>query len=89
MKTLLPYSSPLYLKRMARALNGAPAGFYHDGSRFFRATFSKGCLVISRATEWNVSSGAPTGFEVRKFSDLTDVSFGDGNGSTICASRHS
>lgn len=85
MKTLLAFDSPLYLRRLARELNGRSAGFYHDGERWTRAEFSQGVLRI-----WRVESYGPgdrTNYASKSFGDVSTAVFGDGNGGTICASR--
>ncbi len=89
MKTILTHSHSTYLRRMARELSHRSAGFYHDGERWSRAAYSKGELRISRNTGWSrdAKGNEVEHRESRGFRDLALVTFGDGNGGTICASR--
>lgn len=86
MKSLLPFNHPTYLRRMARELSHRPAGFYHAGERWTRATFSvDGGLRIWR---FNGYSATGTRNEISKsFAECPYGLFDDGNGNDICASR--
>lgn len=87
MKTLLPFNHPTYLRRLARELSHLPAGFYHAGERWSRATFSAGVLRIWRTIDFTATGGRN---EVCKsFAEVpqSPSPFDDGNGNGICASR--
>ena len=89
MKTLLSFSHPTYLRRMARELSHRSAGFYFGGERWNQARFSQGELRISRNIGYSRDA---QGREVehresKGFRDVSSAVFGDGNGGTICASR--
>lgn len=63
MKALLEYTSPLYLKRLARVLNGTEHGFYASVGtmrlRCNQARFRRGvleCHSLSSSPAWFVPS---------------------------------
>lgn len=90
MKALLPNNHPTYLRRLARELSRRPAGFYHEGERWNRASYSKanGGLRIYRTVGYTPTGGRN---EVAKsFAEVSQMDgpfFGDGNGNNIYASR--
>jgi len=86
MKPLLPFNHPTYLRRLVRELNHRPAGFYHDGQRWYRATFSvHGGLRIWRLVGYAANGGRN---EVSKsFGECPYGLFDDGQGNDITARR--
>lgn len=83
MKTLLPITAPLYLKRLARELNALPDGFYYDGLRYSAARFSRGTLQGYRPASF-VDPHDPR--KVNPWREIgADVS--DAYGRTVFASR--
>lgn len=83
MKTLLPLNHPTYLRRLARELNSLPDGFYQGGTRYNRARFTLGSLVVIGETlEWNHRKR-----RTAMFSDTAGITFSDAYGRSVCASR--
>ena len=82
MSPLLPFNSPLYLRRMAVALRAEPDGFYYEGHRCRSASFTGGWLRIAWPHETELR-----GTHSRSFCDLTDVVFSDAYGREIVAHR--
>jgi len=76
MKTKLQLDSATYLRRLVRELNSLPDGFYVNGIRCNRASFTEGYLQVRPL--------GTRGF--RAF--LQDSSFTDAYGRNVCASRH-
>lgn len=88
MKPLLPINHPTYLRRLARELSHRPAGFYHAGLRWNRASFSP----LTGLTIWRVDEYLGDGRRreaSKNFKEVTQFPspFDDGNGREICASR--
>lgn len=84
MKSLLPLSSPLYLKRLVRELNALPDGFYCGEYRFLRARLKDDKIQFRYLSP---TTGQCEWLDVeRRGLDLDSLR--DAYGCTVCASRH-
>lgn len=87
MKVLIKTSSPVYMRRMVRALNVCEHGFYVAGAivgmaynpRCNKARFTKGVLEVVEMGSGNLHSVLPSKVE---------HAFHDHNGRNVCASQH-
>ncbi len=93
MKTLLPFTSPTYLRRLAKELNALPDGFYHEGTRYNRASVSScgtygGGPYMFRISR-QADDGNPHNTQSRGLAgDGEKLVFSDAYGRSVCASRH-
>lgn len=83
---LLPLTSPLYLRRLARECNALPDGFYADGVRYSRARLSRGAFQGYRPASF-VEPGDLRGASVNPWRDLSGENLSDAYGRTVTASR--
>lgn len=87
MRSLLPFDSGKYMKRMAKALNSNPhGGFYYDFIRWTRASVhtSEGVSMLKITHPVNARHE-----RCMSFYTLENVHFGNGNGGEVLASRES
>lgn len=79
MQTLISIDSNLYRRRLVRALNALPDGFYHSGHRYMQAKLdtSDGCIM---ARSSSFARWSPCG---------SSAHFWDAYGQEVVASRHS
>ncbi len=85
MKPLLPLTDPRYLRRLVRACNALPDGFYSGGQRYTRARFSAGRLQTRRVASYLDPHDPRNGRTV--WVTVDPATLGDAYGRAVCASR--